>query len=132
MTILKGIPRVLSPRILYTLARMGHGDEVRRRRNARAPRAETAGACRGADSGHKGSAHGSGGERGAAEGYGASRNGGSVGARERTLRIPNQRICRMHARSAGMGKAAEGSMVRRSCWQTRTSRPSRSRRARRK
>jgi L-fucose mutarotase len=28
MTILKSIPRIINPRLLYTLARMGHGDEL--------------------------------------------------------------------------------------------------------
>ncbi|XP_077310978.1 fucose mutarotase isoform X4 [Lithobates pipiens] len=28
MVVLKGIPSVLSPELLYTLARMGHGDEI--------------------------------------------------------------------------------------------------------
>jgi L-fucose mutarotase len=28
MTILKGIPRIINPRLLYALARMGHGDEI--------------------------------------------------------------------------------------------------------
>jgi L-fucose mutarotase len=28
MTILKGIPKVISPRLLFALARMGHGDEI--------------------------------------------------------------------------------------------------------
>jgi hypothetical protein len=28
MTILKGIPRIINPRLLYALARMGHGDEL--------------------------------------------------------------------------------------------------------
>jgi L-fucose mutarotase len=28
MTILKGIPRVITPRLLFALARMGHGDEI--------------------------------------------------------------------------------------------------------
>lgn len=28
MTILKGIPRILPPRLLYVLAKMGHGDEI--------------------------------------------------------------------------------------------------------
>jgi len=28
MTILKGVPRIIPPRLLYTIARMGHGDEL--------------------------------------------------------------------------------------------------------
>lgn len=28
MTVLKGIPRVLNPRLLHVLASMGHGDEL--------------------------------------------------------------------------------------------------------
>ncbi|XP_019626459.1 PREDICTED: fucose mutarotase-like [Branchiostoma belcheri] len=28
MVVLKGIPRILSPELLYVLARMGHGDEI--------------------------------------------------------------------------------------------------------
>jgi len=28
MTILKGIPRVINPKLLFALARMGHGDEI--------------------------------------------------------------------------------------------------------
>ena len=28
MTILKGIPKVITPRLLFALARMGHGDEI--------------------------------------------------------------------------------------------------------
>jgi L-fucose mutarotase/ribose pyranase (RbsD/FucU family) len=28
MTILKGIPRVINPKLLAALARMGHGDEI--------------------------------------------------------------------------------------------------------
>lgn len=28
MVILRGIPRILSPQLLNTLARMGHGDEI--------------------------------------------------------------------------------------------------------
>jgi hypothetical protein len=31
MTILRGIPRIIQPRLLYNLAKMGHGDEVRQR-----------------------------------------------------------------------------------------------------
>lgn len=28
MVVLKGIPKVLSPELLFALARMGHGDEI--------------------------------------------------------------------------------------------------------
>lgn len=28
MTVLKGVPRVLNPRLLHVLASMGHGDEL--------------------------------------------------------------------------------------------------------
>jgi L-fucose mutarotase/ribose pyranase (RbsD/FucU family) len=28
MTILKGVPRIVQPRLLYSLASMGHGDEI--------------------------------------------------------------------------------------------------------
>ncbi len=28
MTVLKGIPRILNPRLLHVLASMGHGDEL--------------------------------------------------------------------------------------------------------
>lgn len=28
MVVLKTIPRVITPRLLYALARMGHGDEI--------------------------------------------------------------------------------------------------------
>lgn len=28
MVVLKGVPSVLSPELLYVLARMGHGDEI--------------------------------------------------------------------------------------------------------
>lgn len=28
MVVLKGVPRVLSPQLLYAMSRMGHGDEL--------------------------------------------------------------------------------------------------------
>lgn len=46
MVVLKGVPALLSPELLYALARMGHGDEIGERGGDRASGAPTLGRSR--------------------------------------------------------------------------------------